>query len=129
MSKYRRVWVARSGYAVVKGSTDDEALENTMKLKESDFDWEPVNCDLLSTAEVVETCNENGSPDTVISNCSSENDPNGNNTDYYICYTTNEDRFEVVSGEDALHQRIDELVNEYDLETDEIYVFRASDTI
>lgn len=59
--EYRRICIQRSGYAVVPGNTDEEAMENAKNLKDSDFDWEPVTPDLIeTTAEVVETCGANG---------------------------------------------------------------------
>lgn len=59
--QYRRICVQRSGYAVVPGDTDEEALENAKGLKAEDFDWEPVTPDLIQEeAEVLEACGENG---------------------------------------------------------------------
>ena len=58
---YRRIRVQRSGYAVVPGDTDEEALANAAGLGASDFDWEPVDRDLvLDTAEAIEACGPNG---------------------------------------------------------------------
>lgn len=58
---HRRVCVMRAGYAVVPGTTDEEALENAKKLKADDFEWEPVTPELVETdAEVVEACDEHG---------------------------------------------------------------------
>ena len=56
----RRICVMRAGYAVVPGNSDEEALENAKNLKEDDFDWEPVNSDMIEAeAEVVETLGPN----------------------------------------------------------------------
>lgn len=57
--QYRRVCVTRCGYAVVPGATDEEATENAMELRESDYDWKPVNSEL--PVEVVEACGPDGS--------------------------------------------------------------------
>lgn len=58
---YRRVAVTRTGYAVVPGATDEEALLNAADLSEGDFDWEPMGADLIrDTAEIVEPCGPNG---------------------------------------------------------------------
>ena len=60
--RYRRICVQRSGYAVVPGDTDEEALANARSLGERDFDWEPVGPDLIgATAEIVEACGPDGS--------------------------------------------------------------------
>lgn len=58
--EYRRVCITISGYAVVPGNTDEEALENAKKLSKNDFDWEPVKEDVLADATVIETCGPNG---------------------------------------------------------------------
>ena len=59
--QYRRICVQRSGYAVVPGDTDEEALENAKDLTADDFDWESVTPDLIQEeAEVLEVCGENG---------------------------------------------------------------------
>lgn len=58
--QYRRVCITRSGYAIVPGDTDEEALENAAKLNESDFDWERVNNDLIKDGEIVEICEPDG---------------------------------------------------------------------
>lgn len=59
--EYRRICIQRSGYAIVPGNTDEEALENAKNLKASDFDWEAVTPDLIQEeAEVIETCGPNG---------------------------------------------------------------------
>lgn len=44
---------------------------------------------------------------------------------YYILYTDAEeiDRWELVSGEDAMQQRVDELCRNLDCEEEEIHVF------
>lgn len=61
MPPYRRVRISRDGYAVVPGDTDGQAIENAKKLSESDFDWEPVDRDMVeTTATVVEVCGSNG---------------------------------------------------------------------
>ena len=62
--QYRRVCIQRSGYAVVPGDTDEEAIENAAKLGEHDFDWEPVTPDLVQDeGEVIEVCaDETGQP-------------------------------------------------------------------
>lgn len=62
-TQYRRISVCRTGYAVVPGNTDDEAIENATGLGASDFDWEPVDAAMIrAEAEVVETVNEHGEP-------------------------------------------------------------------
>lgn len=55
---YRRICVQRSGYAVVPGNTDEEALAYAAEhLSENDFDWEPVNLYMIQqTAKVVDEC-------------------------------------------------------------------------
>ncbi len=59
--KYRRICLKRTGYAIVPGDTDEEALENAARLSASDFDWEPVDGDLIrEEAEVIEACGPNG---------------------------------------------------------------------
>lgn len=60
MSNYKRVCIQICGYAVVPGNTDEEIMKNTKKLTKNDFDWEPVNEDVLSCAEIVEDCGPNG---------------------------------------------------------------------
>lgn len=56
MADYRRVEITISGYAVVPGKTDAEALQNARKLTKNDFDWETVTSDVLYDARVVEEC-------------------------------------------------------------------------
>lgn len=59
--QYRRVCITRAGYAVVPGDTDEEAIENAKKLKEGDFDWEPVEPGMIEDeAQVLEQCGPNG---------------------------------------------------------------------
>lgn len=57
VQQYRRVCIQRSGYAVVPGNTDQEALENAARLKAGDFGWEDVTPDLIhEEGEIVEVC-------------------------------------------------------------------------
>lgn len=58
--QYRRVCITRSGYAIVPGDTDEEALENATKLSQSDFDWESVDADMIREGEIVEICEPDG---------------------------------------------------------------------
>ena len=59
--QYRRICVRRSGYAIVPGATDEEALENAKNLSACDFDWEPVAPELIETdAEIIEVCGPAG---------------------------------------------------------------------
>lgn len=58
--QYRRVCITRSGYAIVPGDTDEEALENAAKLSQSDFDWESVDSNLIKDGEIVEICEPDG---------------------------------------------------------------------
>ena len=58
MKEYRRICVSRNGYAMVEASSDDEALSKAASMQEDDFDWEPVDQDLLLSAEVVDVIEE-----------------------------------------------------------------------
>lgn len=54
---YVRICVQRSGYAIVPNGTPEEIREHAMSLKAEDFEWEPVNPDMIAEEmEVVETC-------------------------------------------------------------------------
>ena len=58
--QHRRICVQRSGYAIVPGNTDEEALENAKKLTASDFDWESVTAELIQDeCEVIEVIRPN----------------------------------------------------------------------
>lgn len=59
--KYNRVCINISGYAIVPGNTPEEVKANTLKLNKQDFDWEPVNQDVLEDAEIIEECAADGS--------------------------------------------------------------------
>lgn len=50
---------------------------------------------------------------------------------YFICYTDMEDidRWELVSGEDAMQQRVDELIGTLQCDVDDIHVFHENDEI
>ena len=49
---------------------------------------------------------------------------------YYICYPGEEnDIYETVSGEDAMHQRVSELLDAYDMDPEDIHVFHEKDEI
>lgn len=50
---------------------------------------------------------------------------------YYLLYIDHNDDqvWETVNGEDAMHQRVYELMNAYDYEEDEIIVFNADDQL
>lgn len=58
--QYRRIMVTRCGYATVPANSDEEAIAAAQTLSEHDFDWEPVNSDLLADAEVIEVVGPNG---------------------------------------------------------------------
>lgn len=50
-----RIHITRSGYAVVSGETEGQALENAKMLREGDFDWERIDSDMIDdSAEIVE---------------------------------------------------------------------------
>lgn len=53
--KQHRVCISISGYAIVEGDTPEEIHDNVLKLNKSDFDWEPVNRDVLDDFVVIET--------------------------------------------------------------------------
>lgn len=50
---------------------------------------------------------------------------------YYICYDTEATgaTYEIVSGEDAMQERVDEIMAQYELQSDDIAVFDADDAI
>lgn len=60
--QYRRICIQRSGYAIVPANSDEEAIAYAAEnLTKSDFDWEPVNKDMIEAgAIVVEVCIPNG---------------------------------------------------------------------
>lgn len=50
---------------------------------------------------------------------------------YYICYDTEATgaTYEIVSGEDAMQERVNEIMAQYGLQSDDIAVFDADDAI
>lgn len=52
--KIRRVMVTRYGYAEILSESDEDALETVKNYDDSDFDWEPLDGDMLNDAEVVD---------------------------------------------------------------------------
>lgn len=60
---YRRICIAKNGYAVVPGASDQEAIENAAALANSDFDWEPVTGELIrDEAQVIDVLDEDRNP-------------------------------------------------------------------
>lgn len=49
--------------------------------------------------------------------------------DFMLCYTNknNQNEWEIINGEDAMHIRVDELVNELGCDEDDIIVFSMDD--
>ena len=50
---------------------------------------------------------------------------------YYLLYVNenNHQVWEIISGEDAMQIRVDELINAFDLEEDDIIVFNSDDQL
>lgn len=49
----RRVCITRAGYAVIPANSDEKALEKAKTLNVSDFDWEPVNANMIAGSATV----------------------------------------------------------------------------